>query len=158
MAIFRASEIVEMAMELEKRGELYYATVAQKVTTPGVRALFEELAQEERHHYSAFEELTRTTWDTSPTFDGDWDQYLMYLRATLDSTFFEGTDKALAVAEQVADENEALMMALDFEKETMLFYYDLRDKVTESDKRVVERVIAEEKSHVQRLSAMLQGG
>jgi len=156
MAIFRASEIVEMAMELEKSGELFYDAVARKAASEEVRALFEDLAEEERHHYGAFQKLTRATWDQSPTFEGDWDQYLTYLRATLDSTFFEGSDKALSLADQVSDEQEALQMAIGFEKETMLFYFDLRDKVAGADRSVVERIIAEEKRHVQRLSAMLQ--
>jgi rubrerythrin len=158
MAIFRASEIVEMAMELEKSGELFYDAVAKKAVSDEVRALFEDLAEEERHHYGAFQKLTRATWDQSPTFEGDWDQYLTYLRATLDSTFFEGSDKALSLADQVSDEQEALQMALGFEKETMLFYFDLRDKVASADRSVVERIIAEEKRHVQRLSAMLLEG
>ena len=155
MAIFRATEVVEMAMQLEKRGELFYSVVAGKVASPEVQVLFEELAEEEKYHYAAFEKMTRTTWEQSPTFEGDWDEYLMYLHATLHSTFFEGSDKALSMAEQVTDEKEALQMALGFEKETMLFYFDLRDKVSNADKPVIDRIIAEERTHVQRLSGML---
>ena len=155
MAIFRATEVVEMAMQLEQRGELFYSVVAGKVTSPEVQALFEELAEEEKYHYAAFEKMTRTSWEQSPTFEGDWDEYMMYLHATLHSTFFEGSDKALAMAEQVTDAKEALQMAIGFEKETMLFYFDLRDKVSDADKPVIDRIIAEERTHVQRLSEML---
>lgn len=155
MAIFRATDIVEMAMELEKSGEIFYSAVAKKVASPEVRTLFQELAEEEKHHYAAFEKLTRTTWDTSPLSGDDWDQYLMYLQATIQSAFFEGSDKALSLAEQVSDEKEALRMAVAFEKETMLFFHDLHDKVSKADKAVVERIIAEEKTHLQRLAAMI---
>ncbi len=155
MSIFRASDVVEMALELEKSGEVYYRAVAGKVASPQVRAIFEDLAEQERHHYAAFEGLSRSTWD-KPLMTGDeWDQYLMYLQATIQSSFFEGSDKALALAEGVADEKEALQKALDFEKETMLFFYDLRDMVSEADKEVIERIIAEEKTHMRRLAAML---
>jgi rubrerythrin len=155
MAIFHANDIIEMALELEKSGEVFYSTVAGKVTTPEVRALFEDLADQERYHYVAFEKLSGTVWDAGASPADDWDQYLMYLQATIQSAFFEGADKALAVAEQVSDEKEALQMALDFEKETMLFFYDLRDKVSGADKDVVEGIIAEEKNHVRRLAGML---
>lgn len=155
MAIFRATDVIEMAMELEKSGEIFYSAVAEKAASPEVRSLFEDLAEQEKRHYSAFERLTRTTWQQSPTFEGDWDQYLMYLQATVQSTFFEGSDKALALAEQVTDEKEALQMAIGFEKETMFFFYDLRDKVSDADKAVVERIIAEERMHVQRLAGMI---
>ena len=63
--------------------------------------------------------------------------------------------RLLSMAEQVTDAKEALQMAIGFEKETMLFYYDLRDKVSDADKPVIDRIIAEERTHVQRLSGLL---
>ena len=155
MAIFQATDIIEMAMEVEKSGEIFYGAVANKVASPTVRELFEDLAQQERYHYRAFQALTRTTWEQSPTLGGDWDQYLMYLQATIQSAFFQGSDKALSLADQVTDEKQALQMALSFEKETMLFFYDLHDRVSEKDRAVVERIIAEERMHVKRLAEMI---
>ena len=155
MAIFKATDVIEMAMELEKSGEIFYAAVGEKAASAEIQALFEELAEQEKRHYAAFAEMTRTIWEQSLTFGGDWDQYLMYLQASIQSAFFEGSEKALSLAEQVTDEQEALQMALSFEKETMLFFYDLRDKVSDHDKAVVERIIAEERAHVRRLAAMI---
>jgi rubrerythrin len=157
MAIFRATDIVEMAMELEKSGEIFYGAVAQKAMSPEVRALFVELAEQEKYHYAAFKKMSGTVWDQPSAASEEWDQYLMYLQATIKSAFFEGSDKALTLAEQVTDEKEALQMALDFEKETMLFFHDLRDKVADADQPVVAGIIEEERSHVQRLGLMLQG-
>jgi rubrerythrin len=157
MAIFRATDIVEMAMELEKSGEIFYSAVAKKAISPEVTALFKELAEQERFHYAAFKKMSGSVWDQPSVIGEDWDQYLMYLQATIKSAFFEGSDHALSLAEQVTDEKEALEMALDFEKETMLFFYDLHDKVSDADQAVVERIIVEERSHVQRLGLMLQG-
>ena len=155
MAIFQATDVIEMAMELEKSGEIFYSAVAKKAASAEVRALFEELAEQEKRHYAAFSQLTRTVWEQSSTFEGDWGQYLMYLQASIQSTFFQGSDKALSLAEKVTDEKEALQMALGFEKETMLFFYDLREKVSDADKAVVERIIVEERAHVRRLAAMI---
>jgi rubrerythrin len=155
MAIFQATDIIEMALELEKSGEIFYGAVAKKADSADVQALFQDLAEQEKQHYAAFEKMSGTVWDTSKASEEEWDQYLMYLQATIQSAFFQGSDKALALAEQVSDEKEALQMALDFEKETMLFFYDLRDKVSEADKRVVEGIIAEEKNHVRRLAGMI---
>jgi hypothetical protein len=87
--------------------------------------------------------------------DEEWDRYQRYLEATVDSTFFEGSDKALSVAEDVEQEQEAIGMAMRFEKETMLFFYDLLDVVPMAGRDVIEKVIAEEKKHVRRLARML---
>ena len=46
-------------------------------------------------------------------------------------------------------------MAMGFEKETLLFFYDLRDMVSEADKQVLMRIVAEEKSHLRQLAAVL---
>jgi rubrerythrin len=155
MAIFQATDIIEMALELEKSGEIFYDRVAEKVSSPEVQELFKDLAEQEKDHYAAFQGLSGTLWDTGAATEEEWDQYLMYLQATIQSAFFEGSDKALALAEQVSDAREAVQMAMDFEKETMLFFYELRDKVMGADKQVVEEIITEERSHLRRLAAML---
>jgi rubrerythrin len=155
MAIFGATDIIEMAMEVEKSGEIFYREVAKKATSSEVRELFEELAEQEKYHYAAFKKMSGSVWEQTPSAEGEWDQYVMYLQATIQSSFFEGSDKALSLAEQVNNEQEALEMALGFEKETMLFFYDLRDKVSDLDKPVVEGIINEERVHMRRLAAMV---
>jgi rubrerythrin len=154
MGIFQATDVVEMALELEKSGEVFYRTVAAKAP-PQVRTVFEDLAQAEQNHYVAFQKLSKTASGAPLVTEDAWDQYMMYLQATIQSTFFEGADKALTLAEQVTDPQEAIRMAVGFEKETMLFFHDLRDMVAEADKPIVERIIAEEKSHLTLLASML---
>ena len=46
-------------------------------------------------------------------------------------------------------------MAMGFEKETMLFFYNLRDIVPSAAHEIVDRVIVEEKTHARRLAQML---
>lgn len=155
MAIFKATDVIEMALEIEKSGEVFYRAVAHKAQSPQVQALFEDLAEQEVQHYAAFEKLSGTEWDRPLMPRDEWDQYLMYLQATVQSAFFEGSDKALDLAERASDEKEALRMAMGFEKETLLFFHDLRDMVSDADEKVVKRIIDEEKAHLRRLAAML---
>lgn len=156
MSIYKATDIVEMALEIEKSGEIFYRAVAEKATTAAVQALFQDLAEQEVLHFKTFKKLSKITWDQTSLPAGDWDQYLMYLQAVIQSAFFEGRDKALALAEQVTDEKEALRMAMGFEKETLLFFYDLRDMVSDADREVVKRIVDEEKQHLLRLGHLLQ--
>ena len=46
-------------------------------------------------------------------------------------------------------------MAMGFEKETLLFFYNLRDLVSDRNQKTIDRIIAEEKSHLRRLAKML---
>ena len=152
MPIFQATDVVEMALELEKSGESFYRAVAIKAKISKVQALFEELADAELQHYAAFQKLSETVWDEPLMLPDEWGQYLAYLQATIQSVFFQGEDKALALAEQVDDEKEALRMAMGFEKETLLFFHDLRDMVSDGDKAILLRIVNEEKSHLRRLA------
>lgn len=142
-------------MELEKNGEAFYRAVARKVDSPDVRALFEALADQEAAHYRVFQKLAHSIREQPFMTDEEWDMYQGYLDATVQSAFFEGADKALAAADEAEDEEQALRMAIGFEKETMLFFHDLYDRVPDKGKDTVEKVIAEERRHVQRLARMV---
>ena len=157
MAIYKAADIWEMALEIEKSGELFYDAVAKKAQSPEVAALFRDLAEQEVLHYATFKKLSQATWDLSEMPAGQWDEYLMYLQATIQSAFFQGRDKALALADEVTDQKEALRMAMGFEKETLLFFYDLRDMVSAGDRDAITRIVEEEKRHLRRLGSLLQG-
>jgi len=65
------------------------------------------------------------------------------------------SELALAAADQAQDEKEAIHMAMGFEKETLLFFYNLRDLVPDRQQKTIQRIIDEEKKHVRRLAAML---
>ena len=152
--LMTATDILELAMQLEKSGEAFYRAVAKKLESPETQALFKDLAEQEVKHYEIFAELARTVRDSAPSAD-DWEEYIGYVNATVQGAFFEGPDKALAEAERVKDEKEALRMAIGFEKETLLFFYGLRDSVYGADKPFIDKIVAEEKSHIQRLAGML---
>jgi rubrerythrin len=155
MAFLQAADAIEMAMGIEKNGEAFYRAVAQKAQTSQVRALFEDLAEQEVKHYAAFQKLTKEIGDALLMSSEDWEQYQGYLQATVQSALFQGPDRALAAAEEAADEKQALNMAIGFEKETILFFYNLRDVVTGGKQELIGRIIEQEKSHVRRLAGML---
>ena len=88
-----------------------------------------------------------------PTVDAD--EYKAYLLAALDNALFSGPDKALTMVDEAQDRETALRVAMGFEKDTLLFFYDLREMVGEKDRDAVSSVIREEKGHVRRLAKML---
>ena len=155
MAVFTAAQALDMAMQIEKNGEAFYHAAATKAADPGALDLFRELARQEQRHYVAFQKMA-AHWGSvheSPVLPNE--EYQDYLKATLDDHLFNGPDKALAVAQKAEDVTLALQGAIGFEKDTLLFYYDLRDLVDESEQEVLSSIILEEKSHVQRLAGLL---
>jgi rubrerythrin len=155
MGIFSAAEALEMAMEIEKNGQLFYETAAAKVTDPDVKALFAELAVQEQKHYLVFQKMAGTVSGEIGRLAGEHDEYRLYLQAALDNALFAGPDKALALAEQAQDRQTALRAAIGFEKDTLLFFYDLREMASEADRGAISGIIGEEKMHLQRLTKAL---
>jgi rubrerythrin len=155
MVIFKAADVIELALQIEKNGEVFYNRVAEKMDSAEIKSVFKDLAEQEAFHYQTFEKLAQTTWDSPMFTSGDWQDYLVYLNATVQSAFFEGSDKSLALAEKVNDPQEAIRMAMGFEKETLLFFHDLYDMVAEGEKDTISQIIAEEKTHLKRLASLL---
>jgi rubrerythrin len=158
VAFIQAADALELAMNIETNGEAFYKAVAGKAGNDEVRAMFDDLAVQETRHYAVFKKLSQATAGNPLMTAAQWDEYQDYLQATVRSSLFEGPDRALAAAEEVADEQEAIQMAIGFEKETLLFFYNLNDLVSDRDRKTVRRIIDEEKSHVQRLAKMLRSG
>ena len=69
---------------------------------------------------------------------------------------FTGPGKGLTLAKQAKDRETALRAAMGFEKDTLLFYYDLREMmVSEAERGTISDIILEEKAHLRRLAKML---
>jgi rubrerythrin len=156
VVLLHATDMFEMAMQVERSGEAFYRAAADKVDSHGVRDLFEDLALQEVKHYEFFRSLFHSIRERPLLTTDQWDEYRGYLGATVQSAFFEGPDKALALAETVNDHEEAVRMAMEFEKETLLFFYDLREIVPASGRKAVYEIVEEEKSHIRRLAGMLK--
>jgi rubrerythrin len=155
MPLLEAADVVDLAMQLEQNGEAFYRAVAKKTASGEIRSLFEDLADQEVQHYAVFAEMRQSARHKSLMSDDEWEWYLSYLNTTVDSALFQGPDKALAAAQDVTDEKEAIRMAIGFEKETLLFFHDLRELVSGDDRTFVTRIVDEEKRHIRRLAGML---
>ncbi len=154
MGLLTGDEIVEIATRLEQGGEAFYTAAVDRATSAGVRELFVFLAEQERQHRRAFQRLAQDGVELvlSPEQVAD---FQAYTNALLKQSFFASPDSALYQAAQAEDERAALQIALDFEKETLLFFHELRDAVRAAGRKVVEAIMEEERQHIQRLSAVL---
>jgi len=155
MAFFQAEDALELAMGIETNGEAFYRAVTEKAQVAEIKALFQDLAEQETLHYATFKKLSKDLKGKLLMSTEEWNEYQDYLQATVQSALFESSDRALAAADQAKDEKEAIKMAMGFEKETLLFFYNLRDIVSDHDQKTIDHIIAEEKTHLKRLAGML---
>lgn len=153
---YSAPEVMEMAVQTEKGGKLFYETVAGATTDAGLKNLFGFLAGEESKHVVAFEDIARTIRVAPGEEPYNWEEVVPYLRSVTESRYFLGSGNALALAKAATTPIEALRSAMAFEKETLVFYVQLRDMVGEQNRPAVDKLINEEKAHVRRLAGVIE--
>jgi len=147
---------MEMAVQTEKGGKLFYQTVAAQSKDDGLRNLFSYLADEENKHIYVFENIAKTIKVAAEETPADWDEVSLYLKAVTDSRYFLGPDKALSLAQDAKSTSQAVELALAFEKETLVFYLEAADVIPALNRPAVETLIREERAHVRKLTGFLQ--
>ncbi len=144
MEKFSISEVIEQAVRAEKLGYEFYTRMAKKFKKDNqLQGLFKTLAEKELQHKKTFSDLKTKVKDEEPE---GWEEVSEYLRAIVESEFFLGKKKSLPSLEHVKSVVGAVKFALGFEKETLLYYYAVRDVIKEKD--VVDEIINEERSHI----------
>jgi rubrerythrin len=144
MEKFSILEVVEQAIQTEKLGYQFYTTTAEKFKKDeNLYKLFSTLAEKELTHEKTFIELKNIIGDAEPE---GWEDIEQYMRAIVESEFFLGKNKSLPSMEKIKTISDAINFALGFEKETLLYFYGIKDAVKE--KEMVEEIINEERSHI----------
>lgn len=153
---YSAPEVMEMAVQTEKGGKLYYETVAAQQDDPKLKSLFQFLAGEEAGHIQTFEEIARQVKVAPADEPYNWEEVVPYLRAVTESRYFLASGSALSLAKDAKTPIEALRHAMGFEKETLVFYVQVRDMVSGPNRTAVDKLINEEKAHILRLAGVIE--
>jgi len=155
---FNADEIFEMAIQAESNAFKMYRDLAEKHVDPAVAEELKKLAEMEKNHEGIFVELRKSLPEDmrTATFDPNEDVTL-YLQAVADAEVGEGSPE---IAEGMTGEEsfeDVLKLAIELEKQAVLFYLGIRDLVPERLGRdKVERVIKEEQNHIVVLTKRLK--
>jgi rubrerythrin len=151
---FSVREAVEMAISTERSGQAFYQTASKQAREKSLGELFQYLAEEEEKHLRTFQGFYDTLKERPETTPYNWEEAKLYLKALVDSRFFTGPDKAINLAKEAKSELEAINSAIHFEKDTLLFFYEMLEVIKPRDRDLVKRIIEEEKKHIGRLSTM----
>jgi rubrerythrin len=152
---YSLDEIMEMAVQTEVLGQQFYTGMAEKFKKDnGLVKLFTELAIKEKQHEKTFKGI-RDSVAKSGAEPVQWDEVSNYMRAFVESEFFLGKGKSLPSLDHIRTMNDAVKFAIGFEKETLLYFIELRTIVKE--KEAIDEVINEEKSHIRWLDTFRAG-
>ena len=150
MQNFSINEIIELAVQIEQSGYNFYDNALKKkdLNEKAVK-LLEKLRDEEVNHERIFKNL-RTDEDFLSMGDQvDWQAAADYLKAISDSHVFSKPEAAIKLATESKNEKEILVNAVQFEKDTLLFFHSIYQKANnEKSKKIINAIIEEEVSHV----------
>lgn len=148
------ADVIDLAVRTEVRGERFYRQAAEQATSQSARALFRHLADEEVRHRRTFEELAPSIVSTEID-PSTWEEAMAYIEVTVDRASFQDDDAAILSVPKGEDERTMIAKAIDFEKETLLFFTTLRDLVQPANQSIVDDIAREERRHIARLGRML---
>jgi rubrerythrin len=150
--MFSLKDIIDIAVQIERNGERVYRNAAEKIEDPSLSSLLHWLADEETHHAKWFEALMDKVPET-----GDFPEEEKMGRALLQDAVgaqsFTLDDADFSSMKKVED---LLNLAIEFEKDTALFYGMLQPLI--EDQKTLEQlhaIIQEEEAHARRLKEML---
>jgi rubrerythrin len=157
MAVFSAGELYAIAVGIEKNGVAYYSALSESVDNPQLKKTYLDLAEMERGHIRVFEDLRAALVHSGPVVTPDVEEeYDAYLKALIGSAVFSDDKVARELALRVSGTAEALQLAIGAEKDSILFYTEMKGLVPAREREAVERIIREEKTHLRDLSALKQ--
>jgi len=149
--LFKGSEIVRLAIEIEKNGQSFYQSAIEKTKNKETQQVFRYLAEEEKKHQQKFQRMQKTIGEFQPaeSYPGE---YLSYLKTLADENVFTRKGTGKEVLRGVNSEVEAINLGIGLEKDSILFFQEMIPLVPRKEQTTVEELINQEKAHLQQLS------
>jgi len=153
--VFTGSELIEIALNIERNGVAFYQALANKTQNKDAKAIYDYLANEEKKHLNTFQGMLDAVGQYQPPQDYA-EEYMLYLKSLVDSSVFSNISEAQQKAEKVTSEIEATDIGIQAEKDSILFYTEMQNFVRQPDQKVVLNIIDEEKAHLRMFSQLKQ--
>jgi rubrerythrin len=152
--MFSISEILDLAIQLEKNGESVYRKAVDKVTERELVSLLIWMADEEAEHRRWFSEV-KTNFETESINPFMEEMGRKVFGGILGDKSFSHRDVDFSKVDRLDD---LIGIFIEFEKDTVLFYETLIPFVEDDDTlENIAKIIAEENNHIKKLHEFLVG-
>jgi len=156
---FNAGEVFKVAIQIEENGRKFYEDSQKNIESAEVRALFADLALQEIGHKRKFETLlaqippestTPAVWDPENEID-------QYVKMMADLHVFVSSAIVKIRVDGIRDAFDALKLAIEFEKDSVLFFLSIREAASgKNDREFINSLVKEEQEHLRRLTLELR--
>ena len=148
---FSVSEIINTAIGIEKRGYAFYTVMAKSTPNDGARTVYKQMAETEKEHIQTFRDLLAGVekYEAPEVFAAE---YAAYFHSLVDSAVFTRDLTQSELASCSSSDIAALELGIRAEKDSIIFYYNMKELMSKDEWGPVDKIIAEEKTHLQQLS------
>jgi rubrerythrin len=144
-SITSLESVLDLAIWLEKHGEDFYENASARVDDEGLKETFSDLANEERKHCAIYTDLYEMYTGKSTEGDELLGEYGRFIHLLI---------KEITVCltlEEMLSREELIARALQFEKNTLIFFAEVKPLFRGKAGSIIDAICREEKRHIQRL-------
>jgi len=145
------NELINFAITLEQKGEKFYKEHANTVPKVEVKEILLDLANQEKEHANFFYNLIKNDKSYDPENPLP-DEYYNYLYEYANISLFKTKEKNIKKGNIV----DILNYAIEVELYSILYYFELQKYMNKMDYEILQKIIAEEKSHYNKLINLLK--
>jgi len=150
-SLYAGSEVLQMAVEIERKGKAFYDGVVQAMGNEKVKSIFQYLSDEEVKHEKTFKQMLNKLETNPPESPYDDMEMIIYFRSLIDRKIFPSENEGSDMKNVLADPKAAIRIALSLEKDAVLFFNEMLQITNEKDHSVVQAIIEEEREHIKRI-------
>jgi rubrerythrin len=152
--VFSARDVVVAAVEKEKKRKQFYSRVCDLSTQKDMKELFQFLTEEEEKHVAAFSKIRDSLSEEKHPDEYNEDMEA-YMDSVIDDRLYSDMDSEEFVQKAI-DTKNVFRLAIGFEKDAILYFREFLQFLNESDRKVVEELIEQEKDHIRKLAELEQ--
>ncbi len=155
---YTADEIFEMAEEAERNAAEFYREAAERCSNEETSKLLLDMSATENEHLETFQNMReKLSAEEEMLISDPLGRSTMFLQAMADARTWEGRISPMQDLSGNETAKEIVEIALEAEKEMVVFYVGLKDMVYfKSGKDKVEEIIIEELGHISALLKKLK--
>lgn len=158
--MFNIDEVFEIAEQIERNGVNFYTKAAEKFPEYSKKAIFLKLADMEKEHEKRFHimrmEFAKKEREISEFLDPTGEA-TKYLQSIANSKVFDLKADPTIKFKDIRSVSELLRVAVDLEKDSIIFYLGIKESISENLGRdKIDLIVKEEMGHVQLLTDLME--
>lgn len=153
--LLNMSEVLAFAISIEQQGYKFYVESMKKLKEAKILVLFQYLADEEFKHEHIFKDLQKKIGTFSPpeSYPGEFEAYS---NDFIKSNFLKKIGSVQESINSATTIEKATEIALEFERDSIVFYTALKKYLGEENRDTIEKVIQEEVGHIMKINAFMK--